>query len=77
MAVACAGITVLAPSPTKPPRMPWISKVGSAQIRSKIEYSFMPVSARPVTSSLRKRSLSNGSFFQVLSSCLLGGSTDL
>ena len=37
LATAWAGITVLAPSPTNPPRMPWISRVGSAQVRSNTE----------------------------------------
>jgi len=37
LAIAWAGITVLAPSPVKPPRIPWISNVGSAQVRSSTE----------------------------------------
>ena len=33
LAVALAGITVLAPAPINPPGMPWTSSVGRAQVR--------------------------------------------
>ena len=36
-AIATAGMTVFAPSPVKPPRMPFTSKVGRAHTRSSVE----------------------------------------
>src|SRR6266853_938681 len=75
-AVASAGITVFAPSPVKPPVIPWISKVGRAQRRSSTEYDLSPVSAFAWTRCFKNSASRNGSRFQVASSTLEGRFTD-
>ena len=59
--VARAGITVFAPSPMKPPRMPCTSNVGRAHTRSSTEKPGSPVSAGEPTSFCRYSSSLNGS----------------
>ncbi len=44
LATALAGMTVLAPAPMKPPGMPWTSRVGRDQVRSRTEKPGSPVS---------------------------------
>jgi len=63
-AVASAGMTVLAPSPVKPPRIPWISNVGSAQRRSSTEYFLQTDKGFPLHALLQEVLLGEGSFFQ-------------
>ena len=74
-AVASAGITVFAPSAVKPPMMPWISKVGSAQRRSSTEYALSPVRAFACTRCFRNSRSLKGRLFHVASSALVGRRT--
>ena len=60
LAVALAGITVLAPAPVKPPAMPWTSSVGRAQILLEHRIAGSPVSCVEPTSFFRNSFSLNG-----------------
>ena len=75
LATARAGITVLAPSPVKPPRMPCTSSVGRAQTRSNTGMPGSPTSSRaPISFSMYSFS-SKGSRAQASRSLGLGATT--
>ena len=74
-ATALAGITVLAPAAVKPPAMPWTSKVGRDQTRSRMRRPGSPVRAEDPTSWERNCASSKGSESQLASSAAAGSST--